>query len=264
VPEIFRFLKYWDKIQILPPSQIEWNTFERYWCLDISSLGMLGEPVTLPENLQVINIDHHVTNSNWATIILNEPETISTASILYELFKSLNIEITKETAESLMTGLLTDSGFFAHQNDVQTFKLAAELMKYNLDYQNIVFNLQNQIQIEDLRFLSKALEHIKVDKEKRVVFIPVPNEIWTQYGVSETKNYLLTDYVRSIKGTDFGVVIIEDTLGSFRLEFRSRLREYDVASLAKKFGGGGHKNASGARTENTSIENVMKEILDKA
>jgi phosphoesterase RecJ-like protein len=255
------FLPNVHKIQIMNPAAINWQHFDTYWSLDMSALEMIGGEVQLPGTLQVINIDHHFTNNRWGTHSFIDSQEISTASILFKIFKKLDIRITKEIATCLMTGLTTDSAFYTAAIDSRVFKTAGELMEYGANYRDIIFNTKNQMFPEDLHFLSECLKNLYVDPKKRVAFITVPYMTWTNIGVSETKNYLLTDYIRTLKGTDFGVVIIEESPGICRLEFRSRHPTFDVSVLAVKLGGGGHKNAAGARIENTTIEEVKNNVL---
>jgi phosphoesterase RecJ-like protein len=260
VPEVFQFLHNIEKIQTKSPSQILWGDYDLYLALDMSAPDMLGETVSFPKGLKIVVIDHHETNIKWGAENIVDVGEISVSSMLYTLFMENNVVITKEIAEDLLTGLLTDSGFFAYIKTPKPLLIASELMKKGADYGEIIFRIQNQKYAEDLQFLGKALEQIQIIG--RVVVLPVSNGIWKSYGKTTDKNYLLTDYVRSIKDTDFGVVIIEEQPGTFRLEFRSRTPGFDVSKIAKKVGGGGHIAAAGARIRQTTMDKTIQQVLN--
>jgi phosphoesterase RecJ-like protein len=69
----------------------------------------------------------------------------------------------------------------------------------------------------------------------------------------------LINYPRSIEGVEVGLVFIEQPDGSTKVSFRARSR-VDVSKIAEKYGGGGHKLASGARVKR-SLPEVRDEIL---
>jgi phosphoesterase RecJ-like protein len=261
IPESFSFLSKSQEIQVVTPSKIPWDTYETYWALDMSSPAMLGEHVELPPTLTIINIDHHDSNQQWGAVNRVDPQEVSVASLLYQLFQEENIEIDIDSATCLLTGLLTDSGFFSYIHDAKPLAIAAGLIQKGVAYQDLIFQLQRQKDIRDVQFLGKALEQIKIFKEKRFVIIPVSYEVWTKYGVSLDKNYLLTSYIHEVKETDAGVVIIEETRGNYRLEFRSRVKDYDVSRIAKALGGGGHVPAAGAHITAGSMQEAIDAVL---
>jgi phosphoesterase RecJ-like protein len=260
IPETFVFLKNADKVKIKNPTEIVWSQYDLYISLDISSPDMLGEVVAFPESLKIVVIDHHVTNIGWGTENIVDTKNISVASHLYRLLTESDAEhfIDKDMATCLLVGLLTDSGFFAYITSPEPLNIAAKLIEKGVNYQDLVFRIQNQKNIEDLTFLSKALDSIRI--EKNAVFLPVSNEVWENYGTATDKNHLLTDYIRSIKNTDFGVVIIEEFPVVFRLEFRSRTPGFDVSRIAKKLGGGGHTAAAGATIKDSSFAEIIQKI----
>ena len=85
--------------------------------------------------------------------------------------------------------------------------------------------------------------------------------MWVYYGKSFNKKDFLEQYIKSIKGTDFGIVITEKKKGQFNLSFRSRKPGFDVETLAKKFGGGGHKPAAGAVIKTGNINKAVNLIV---
>lgn len=264
VPEYLQFIKDVETVIVESPDAIRWHNYDTFWALDMSAPDMLGVPVHLPEQLKHIVIDHHQTNDGWGTVNLVEPEQIATAAVLYHFFKEAGIEYDKDTAMALLTGLVTDAGFFAHIKDGKPLRIAADLIDmYGLNYQEITFNIQKQQEIEDMLFVGTALSHLRADYEKKVAIISIPYTVYSTLGPAAEHSYLLTGYISSLNGTEFGMVVIEDKPGHFKINLRSRNREFDVGAIAKKLGGGGHKNAAGAKIEAENIENAITTILSQ-
>lgn len=262
VPDFLMFLDNTDQVKVQPPSQVRWHDYEIFWALDMAAQDMMGDVISFPKELTIVNIDHHKTNTNWGTINHVKPNAVSCASVLYEMFKQQNIEFGKDTAFALLVGLLTDTGFFKYINEGAPLTMAADLLDtYKLDYQSIIFNIMSQLNIEDIVFMGEALSHMKIDVEKKAAILPIPFTSEVNYEIIADKTHLLTSYLQSINGTEFGILIIEKTKGQFRIQFRSRNRDYDVSALAQKFNGGGHKNAAGASVEAENIDEAIKKIL---
>lgn len=263
VPEYLRFLEGWDKVVIQSPDQIIWHNFDTFWALDMSAADMLGKAVELPEKLEHIVIDHHKTNEGWGKINLVDETSASCTEVLYDLFAALKIQYDATDAMALLTGLATDTGFFKYISSGKSMRIGGELIDtHKLNYQKIIFNIQSQLNIEDVLFLGNALSMITVNYDKKAAILPIPYKSWINFGDAGESNHMLTGYISSINGTEFGVIIIEEKPKMFRARFRSRNRDFDVSALAAHFGGGGHKNAAGATIEAETMDEAIKQILD--
>lgn len=263
VPEYLAFLEGSGEIKVLAPDQIRWQNYDTFWALDMSAPDMLGKLVTFPPQLEIVVIDHHKTNENWGKVNLVDSSAVSCTQVLYEFFKAATIEIDSTIAMALLTGLATDTGFFKFIENGDPLHVGAELIDtYKLKYQTILYNIQQQLNIEDVLFVGAALSLITVNYEKKIALLPIPYTNWINFApAGANNNHLLTGYISSINGTELGVIITEERPGSFRLNFRSRNRDFDVADIAKKLGGGGHKNASGATIQAESMDDAIAKLL---
>jgi len=258
VPEKLHFLHEVQEIQVLPPEEIPFDQYDVYWALDMAEQHMLGSELTLPTHLPVITIDHHVSNPGWGTINLIQPESIAAAEVLCDVFRALNIRITPEIATCLMTGLATDSGFFKYCRSHAPFEVAAHLIKEGAAYQNMVISITKEQTLEDLQFIGKGLDLMKIVPEKRCCYIAISYDVFLAYcAMDDTRTDLLTTYLSSVHGTDYGILIVEKEPQSFRISFRAKNDSVDVSAKAAQIGGGGHRAAAGARIDGTSFEEVV-------
>ncbi len=264
VPDYLQFLEGSDKIKVLSPDEIRWGNYDTFWALDMSATDMLGAEVTFPPGLEIVVIDHHKTNEGWGKTNLVDETAVSTTQVLYDLFKAEKISYNQEAAMAMLTGLATDTGFFKFIENGRPLQVGADLIdSHKLKYQTILFNIQQQLNIEDVLFVGAALSFIKVNYDKKVALLPIPHKDWINFGAAGQSSHMLTGYISSINGTDLGVIITEERPGEFRLNFRSRDRSYDVSELAKKMGGGGHKNASGAKIKAENIDEAIAMLLEQ-
>lgn len=264
VPEYLEFMtkpNTTPPITVISPFDIPWKSFDTYIALDMASREMIGAEIPLPP-IDILVIDHHRSNSGWGTVNVIRPDEISCASILYDLFTDSGIPLSQGMAQDLLTGLATDSGFFSFNRTGKAFRTAAELMNVSgVDYQQIVFEVKRHMRPEDLEFIGKALSNVSVDYQNRIVFVELPYSLIGNNDEYGDQNHLITGYIQSISGTDFGVIITEEEPGIFRCNFRARNPDTDVSAIAVQLGGGGHKAAAGATTNAKHIEDVRNTII---
>ena len=261
VPSYLQFLLDATKIQPKKAEDIDFSSFDLFIALDMSAPDMMKLKEPLPSSLPIVCIDHHATNKNWGLINYVEAESISTASVLQKLFEKMESGVSlnmtgsrigvrddkyKEiVATCLLAGLATDSGFFQYNRDAQSFATAAKLVEAGADYQKIVFEVNKQVELSDYQFVGSALENLEVAFDK-FAFITIPHALWEKYCKEEDRTYLLKSYIQNIKGTEAGAILTETAPGEIKVSLRARNRAVDVAAIAEKLGGGGHKAAAGA------------------
>lgn len=258
-PTSLSFIKNFDKIRHISSKKLNWDDYDVYWALDMSSSDRHGCITPAPESLKTVVIDHHVSNKGWGThnIVDSEEKYPSTCSMLYEICSQLGVAVTKDRATTLLTGIAGDTGFFMYGISSEVLVGTAELLRHGADYELIKKNLLGSMDISELQFMSKAFSQANIYKD--VLFVTIPHDMWITYGKAPHKNEYVVYYLSKIEGTRLGVLILEEEPNVFRLEFRSRDRAFDVSDLAIGLGGGGHKNAAGATLKNmTMVEAVEK------
>ncbi len=219
--------------------------------VDLSSYNRIDKVEKKLKELDTlkINIDHHRNPENLANYNFVDFHRASAAELVYEFLRKLDKNcIDKNVAESIYLGMISDNGNFKYPNvNTESFKIAAELLAYNIDRTRIVNNLYNNYSYNRLRLLGHLLK-------ERMVFMPENRAAYLYLSLDDQKDfsYKLGDYKDfvnfplTIAEVDFSMMIIEET-DLIKISLRS-LGDFDVNKIARKFfNGGGHKNAAGGR-----------------
>lgn len=232
--------------------------------LDCSELKRCGRVYKINiDNKPILNIDHHVSNKKFGNINWIDPRASSCAEMIYALYKKLRISLDKDSATPLYAGILTDTGSFRYTNTSSfTHSAAAELLKYKINIQQIYRYVYEDIPFQDLKLLTKILATVKCQFHGQVAWVKLGGDLLRKRMSIEPSEYIL-NFSRAIKGVKVAV-LFKENLGK-RDEVSINLRSQgspDVNKIARCFGGGGHKTASGA-TIKGNIDEVRRRVLAK-
>jgi phosphoesterase RecJ-like protein len=236
-PQIYSFLPFTRVIK----SNLKDESFDVAIALDCSDSSRAGRVKdTLGKAKCIINIDHHISNTYFGDINWVNPQAGSTAQMLYKLCEKIKI-MDRDIAFCLYTGIFTDTGNFTYANtDSETHRIVSDLMKYGLYPNKIYENLHSLCTPQDLVFIGRIISSLKFDSEKKIC--------WANITHWQDKNYDLTEVIFSImrllKGVEVFLLFKKIDATRTRVNFRSCSR-IDVDRVAKFFGGGGHRRASG-------------------
>ena len=207
----------------------------------------------------MIKMDHHLAVEDYANINYVDTSRESCAGLIADFIKTVGMNLTKVGAEALFTGMVTDSGRFRYSSTTdKTFDSASFLMKYNPDINNIYLNLYT----EDLNvILLKARLTCKIQvSEKNVAYMIHTKEDVKDYGLDIFSiSRGMVNLMAGIKGIDIWVNFTEDLDGKILVELRSN--GLNINTVAVKYGGGGHLQASGCCLESKEyIYNVLEDL----
>ncbi|MCX7945111.1 MAG: bifunctional oligoribonuclease/PAP phosphatase NrnA [Deltaproteobacteria bacterium] len=208
----------------------------------------------------IINIDHHITGSGVGDLIIQDPDASATAEIIYRLLKVNGIELDSDIAEALYTAIITDTGSFRYSNTTpKILSIASELLTYGLSPWKIAKEIYESEPKARVILLSKALSTLTFEKNDRIAYMRLTINDIMEAGATDDMTDQFVNYARSIKGVDVGLLFREVVDGKVKVSLRSK-DDIDVATFALKFGGGGHKNASGIVLSEGLDESVKKVI----
>ena len=239
--------------------------------LDCANESRLGRDPLLENAPLIVNIDHHHDNTRYGKVNLIVPDASSTAEIVRDLLRELGVELTPSIAEALYVALVTDTGRFQYSNTTpKAFALAAELVETGVPLHRIFQAVYEAVPFAKLKLLARALESAQVYEDGRVVIAFLRRKDFADAGAEEPYAEGIIDNIRSVDGTEMAALIREPpTAGGpkHRVSLRSRSDELDVSVIARKSGGGGHKQAAGFSSElplDELIEFIRSEFADAA
>jgi len=268
VKEDFSFLSDdVKKIKVIDFSAFDFDSFDLFLILDASSDDRItgSKKIFLPKSIKKIVVDHHLDNLVDGDIKLVEDKACATCEILFKLFLDWKIEIDKSLSTLLLAGIAGDTVFFRYFSDVKKqWKIIDHLLNLGADF-NLIRDHYFSYSLPFLQFLGEFLRRLKIEKgkNKKFVWAAMSFEDYQKFKLPLAGQSFVADlFLAAIKGVDFGFLILEKEKNKLSLSFRSKA-EINVAKIAQKLGGGGHKNAAGVTIEGEfekEIEKILKMI----
>jgi len=218
--------------------------------LDCANESRLGPDQSIRERARlVIDVDHHHDNSRFGDVNLIIPDASSTAEIVRDLLAELGVGLTPEIAEALYVALVTDTGRFQYTNTTpKALRLAAELVEAGADVHGIFRQVYETVQFAKLKLLARALDRARLFEGGRLVVSYLLRGDFDEVGAEEPYSEGIIDYLRQVEGAEMVALIREpprDDGPAHRVSLRSSRDEVDVSAIARKAGGGGHRQAAG-------------------
>jgi bifunctional oligoribonuclease and PAP phosphatase NrnA len=227
--------------------------------LDCANESRIADPEVLGRVPLSIDLDHHHDNSRFGDVNLIVPDASSTGEVLRDLFRELDVALTPEIAEALYIALVTDTGRFQYTNTTpKALRLAAELVEAGADVHRVFQGVYESVQFAKLKLLARALERAQVYEGGRIVVSFLLRTDFHEVGAAEPYSEGIIDYLRAVEGADMAVLIREPPREggpTRRVSLRASVDELDVSAIARKSGGGGHRQAAGFSSE-ASIEEI--------
>jgi phosphoesterase RecJ-like protein len=232
--------------------------------VDVADIKLLGKEYEGKYQGRIqLCIDHHGSNMLYADKVWLEPESASTAEMIFLLLKEMGAQITPKIASCLFTGVSTDTGCFRFSNTtVRTFEIAAELSKLGADTYNII-QVFFETKTKTYAALERlALEGMRLYCDDRCALICVTQDMYKRSGSNESETDRLANLPRQIEGVLVGVTMRELKDGGFKASVRTH-GDINASEICGRLGGGGHVGAAGCTlygTKQQAINSLLKEI----
>ena len=206
-------------------------------------------------------IDHHATNRVEAKNTIIDGSAAANCEIIYHIIQELGVEITRPIANAIYTGISTDTGCFKYSNTTpQTLRLAADIIEIGCDsaYINkLMFDTKSKAK---LRLEKEIYENITYCADGRCAIIYTTLDMQAKLGVSSDELEGLASIPRQIEGVSVGITMREKEGGIFKVSVRTNSEVINAADFCAKFGGGGHREASGC-TIKGSLEEARQTLI---
>src|ERR687885_242464 len=231
--------------------------------LDCANETRIADPSILERAALVLDVDHHHDNTRFGNVNLIVPHASSTGEVLRDVFRDVGVQLTPEIAEALYIALVTDTGRFQYTNTTpKALRLAAELVEAGADVHRVFQGVYESVQFAKLKLLARALDRAQVFEGGAIVVSYLLRTDFTEVGAAEPYSEGIIDYLRAVEGAEMAVLIREpprrDREGpKRRRSLRSSVDELDVSAIARRSGGGGHRQAAGFSSD-ASIDEITE------
>lgn len=230
--------------------------------LDVPNISRI-DGITFSRYKEVIKIDHHPYEDKMGDTELVDTTSCSVAQLIGELVLNTRLKLTKEAAENIFLGIVSDSDRFLLQyTTAKTFKIVNQIIeKTNLDFTNLYVRLYER-PLNEIRFQGYLAQNL-ITTENGFAYIKITTDDIKNFGVdSSTASNMINNfnYIKEIKVWTFITYDQKSTM--YKVNIRSR--NVVINDIAAKYNGGGHKFASGVRTTNeTDIDNLIKDLDER-
>ncbi|HLX31870.1 MAG TPA: bifunctional oligoribonuclease/PAP phosphatase NrnA [Gaiellaceae bacterium] len=245
LPREYAFMPFGDLVRD-PPADVAERVL---LALDCASEERIRDPEAVSRAPLVLDVDHHHDNTRFGDVNLIVPDASSTSEILRDVIRELGVELTPELAEPLYIALVTDTGRFQYSNTTPAaLRLAAELVEAGADIHAVFQQVYESVEFAKLKLLARVLDRAEVLEGGRIVVSHLLRTDFAEVGASEPYSEGLIDYLRAVEGAELAVFIREQLNSeaeAHKGSLRSSIDELDVSAIARRFGGGGHRQAAG-------------------
>jgi phosphoesterase RecJ-like protein len=252
LPRHLDFLYGFEKIK----HKIEYDESLVIAC-DCGSLDRLGFDL---EGRDIINIDHHQSNTLYGSINIVDAGYASSSQVAFELFGAF-YTIDAETATCFYAALLSDTRYFTTSSvNEKVFDTAAAMVASGAKPDRVAYHFTQRRSLSSFRILERALRSLTLYEEARIAVVSVTRADIEQTGATMPDMDGIVDYARSLATVEVALFAMEIPEG-VRISLRSK--GADVSKVALCFGGGGHRVAAGFTFEKSGLQESIDTILEK-
>jgi phosphoesterase RecJ-like protein len=215
-------------------------------CGDLTRPGISGL-----ERGYVINIDHHPGNTMYGALNWFDVSAAACGEMVFDLIRALGVPLTLEIATHVYITVLTDTGGFHYSNITpRTFEICRQCTEAGVNPPAIARAVYDSNRIGRLKIFGAVLNAMQLDSTERIATLMVTNRLAAECGATYDDTEGLINFPLSAQGVLASVFFKENGTDDWRVSLRSK-GDIDVNAVAKEFGGGGHKNASGCGVRGT-------------
>lgn len=224
--------------------------------LDCAQLHRVGVGESFPTHgmgAQVVVVDHHKTwDDDFASVYVRDVGAAATGEVIYRIMMRAGVELDAEIAQCLYCCVLTDTGSFRYSSTTPTtFQIASALLGAGIDPWEMTSQIYESQPLERMELLALALATLERSPDGKLASIRLERGMFHEVlgaDFEQTDFVSFTDgfinHARAIEGVEVAAQLFEESVGTWRVSFRSR-GHVDVSKLAERCGGGGNRNAAG-------------------
>jgi len=225
-------------------------------CSDRDRMGNVYEDRLT--SVPLLNLDHHITNTQFGTLNWVDPSCVATAQMVLYLAKALGWRVTEPVAVCLLAGIVTDTRSFRTSNvDAATLRAALQLVEAGASLSQVARQSLDQQPLAQVRLFADAVGGLCL--EDGILWTWVTRAMRQRWAVFDNGTSGLSNSLVGVREAQVVVVFTERDNGTIDIGFRAA-PGYDVSQVAASLGGGGHPLAAGC-TLSGDLERVQDQVL---
>jgi phosphoesterase RecJ-like protein len=266
IPSEIMYLNGADKIKIVDMNTFNFNNYDAFIIPDTSELGRIfrNQSLVEPKTFNIV-VDHHDGTEEFGSINLIDPSASSTSEIIYLMLRDWKFNIDKGIGELILSGILSDSGGLQYdKTSSRTFCIAAEILDLGVKLPDLIMILFRSYSLDSFALWGELMRNIKLDSKYKFAWTTLDYNSYSKYkDIGDAKSLFANIFIRAIRNTDFGIVIVQKEKNVITVSFRER-SGFNVRKIAEKLGGGGHNSSAGVIMSNISLDDATQRILKTA
>lgn len=241
------------------PDHLDLKSYDTIIACDSVERGFNKISPHLSTAQATVLIDHHPDISIQGDVNIIDAAYSSTCEIIYDFFIFTGAKITSSIATALTIGILGDTGNFQHSNTTpRIMEIASDLMKKGASFSKIIESFFSNKKFSTLKLWGKAFEKARINPATGMIATVLTQEDIQECNASSEDIGQVASILNTVPGTKFSLILSERADGKIKGSLRSEeYKGVDVSQIAHRFGGGGHKLASGFE-----VKGKIKEVAD--
>ncbi len=229
-------------------------------CGDKFRLGKAMEQILAVK--PTIMIDHHAGHKKFGEISWVDPERAATGEMVFDLASLLGVDLTFAAAYCLYAAIVSDTGSFKYSSTTaETMRVARDLIGRGVKPSEVASHLFDNFTVNRLQLLRMVLDTLELYVGGRLAVIEATQEMFENTSTNQSDSESFINYPRSLATVKVAAFVKETADGLVSVSLRSKGSDCDVAELATRFGGGGHRNAAGFKVADKGIDQVKEELI---
>ncbi len=206
-------------------------------------------------------IDHHVSSDDLGALEFKDTSASATGVLIAELADALGVVPSPSAATALFCAIATDTGWFRFPNaDRRTYQRAAALIDQGVQPAVLYRELYERSSLARIKLHSRVLGRVEAEAGGRIAHTYVLRKDFEETGTHPSDTEDLVNVSLTIEGVECAFTLVEQLSGMMKVSLRSR-SDVDVAKIAESFGGGGHRQASGAMVPGP-LANAQQKVIE--
>jgi phosphoesterase RecJ-like protein len=257
IPSKYRFM---DPQHIIssPGRAFKGKRWECAIVFECSALDRVGSVAPLmPPDAPIINIDHHRHGGQYGAINIVDSKAAACGEMVYDLFRFWKLDITPSMARNLAVAIITDTGQFHHPSTTaRTLRITADLMRRGANLTELTSSVYHSLSKSQFYLIHRILSDADLRAGGKICLLTLSARDREKHGVPMQDLEGLVDCTLSLAGVRVGALLRELGPNKTKASLRSS-DSIDVSAIARRFGGGGHKNAAGC-----IIDRPLRDVAD--